>query len=171
MRSRRFAVVAFVIAVAGAPASSWAQEASRWDVGIGAAVVQYDLAGVGNAPGFVVRASRDLTPHVVLEARGLLAWPEQQSGPSTFFVPEVQLQYRWNVARFSPYVGGGGGFARTSSPFRSDWDTSLSLAAGTAIRLTERAALIGELRLRGVDRFAGSTAEWTAGMAWRLPSF
>ena len=161
----------FFIAVAAAPASLWAQDASRWDVGVAGSVVQYDLSGVGNAPGVVVRASRDLTPHVVFEARGLLAWPEQQSGPSTFFVPEVQLQYRWNVARFSPYVGGGGGFARNSSPFRTDWDTTLSLAAGTSVRLTEQMAVTGELRLRGVDRFAGSTAEWTAGLAWRLPSF
>jgi hypothetical protein len=171
MRARvvGFLSCAFILVCAHGSAS--AQDFSRWDVGLNAVVVQYDLVGVGNAPGVAFRASRDLTRHVVLEAQSLLAWPEQQSGPSTLFVPEAQLQYRWNVARFSPYVGGGAGLALTQSPVRTDWDSTLSASVGTGIRLTERVGLKGELRLRGIDRFAASTAEWSLGMAWRLPSF
>lgn len=172
MPLRRLAVASFVVAVASAPASLRAQEPSRWDVGVAASIVNYDLSGVGTTPGLVVRASRDLTPHVVLETRGLFAWPDQQSGPSTFLAPEVQLQYRWNIARFSPYVGAGGGFAMNRSPFRTDWDPTISFAAGTGMRLTEGVGLTGEFRLRGVEtRFTGTTAEWSVGMAWRLPSF
>ena len=172
MRVRGVAIVSFIIAVAAAPASAWAQQASLWDVGVAAAVVQYDLSGVGTAPGLVIRGSRTLSPHVVFEARGLFAWPDQQSGPSTFLVPEAQLQYRWNVARFSPYVGAGGGFARTSSPLRTHWDPTFSFAAGTGIQLTDGVGITGEFRLRGVEtRFTGTTAEWSAGMTWRLPSF
>ena len=152
--------------------SASAQDSPRWNVGVAAVGVQYDLSGVGNAPGVAVRAGRDVTPKLVLELRGLLAWPDLQSGPSTFFVPEAQLQYRWNVARFSPYVGGGGGVAMVKSPFRTEWDPTFSVSAGTGVRLTERVGVIGELRLRGIERrFTGSTAEWSLGMAWLLPSF
>lgn len=172
MGLRRLAVVSVAVIAACAPASLWAQEASRWDVGVAASVVNYDLSGVGTTPGLVVRASRDLTPHVLVEARGLFARPDQQSGPSTFLVPEAQLQYRWNIARFSPYVGAGGGFAMNKSPLRTDWDPTISFAAGTGVRLVEGLALTGEFRLRGVEtRFTGTTAEWSVGMAWRLPSF
>lgn len=172
MRIRLLAVCSLMVAGASAPAVASAQDGSSWDVGVAAAVVQYDLSGVGSAPGLVVRASRDLSRHVVLDTRGLVAWPDQQSGPSRLFVPEVQLQYRWNVSRFSPYVGGGGGVALVRSPFRTDWDPTLSISVGTGVRLSERVQLIGELRLRGVEwRFTGSTAEWSFGMGWRLPSF
>lgn len=58
------------------------------------------------------------------------------------------------------------------SPFRTEWDPTFSVSAGTDVSLTERVGLIGELRLRGIERrFTGSTAEGSLGMAWRLPSF
>ena len=170
MRLVSLTVLAFVV-VSAMPSQASAQEAARWDFGVSAAVVQFDLSGVGTTPGLVVRASRDLSPHMVLETRGLVAWPDQQSGRSTLFVPEAQLQYRWSIARFTPFVGGGGGFARVSSPFRTDWDPTLSVAGGTGVRLTDRVGLMGELRLRGIDNFAASTAEWSVGMTWRLPAF
>jgi len=170
MRFRSLAVLSFVLASA-IPSSVSAQEAARWDFGAGPSVVQYDLSGVGTTPGLAVRAARDLSPHVVLETRALFAWPDQRFGRSTLFIPETQLQYRWNIARFTPFVGGGGGFAMVRSAFHTDWDTTLSVAGGTGIRLTDRVGLIGELRLRGIDNFAASTAEWSVGMTWRLPAF
>ena len=170
MRFRSVAVCSFVMLL-GVTSTASAQESGRWDFGAAAAAVQYDLVGVGTVPGLVVRASRDLSPHVVLETRGLLAYPEEQSYRSTLFVPEAQLQYRWNIARFSPYIGGGGGFAMVQSPFRTDWDSTVSVGGGTGFRLTDRVGVMGELRLRGIDRFAASTAEWSVGMTWRLPAF
>jgi hypothetical protein len=170
MRIRSVAVLAFV-AVTAIPFKASAQEAARWNFGAAASIINYDLNGVGTTPGMVFTASRELTRHVVLETRGLLAWPDETFGRSTLFIPEAQLQYRWNIARFTPFVGGGGGFARRSSPFHSDWDTTLSVAGGTGIRLTDRVGVLGELRLRGIDDFAASTAEWSVGMTWRLPAF
>ncbi len=170
MRRLHLAVCSFVMIVGVASAAS-AQEPGRWEFGTAAAVVQYDLVGVGNAPGFAVRAARDLSTHIVLETRGLVAWPEQRSGRSTLFVPEAQIQYRWNIARFSPYVGAGGGLAMVRSHIRTNWDSTLSVAGGTGIRLTDRVGVMGELRLRGIDSFAASTAEWSVGMTWRLPAF
>jgi opacity protein-like surface antigen len=126
----------------------------------------------GSAAGIAVRTRRNLTSNVGLEFGGLFAKPEQQFGPSTLFVPEAQLQYRWGAGRLSPYVGGGIGAALVKSDFRTDWDPTLSFAVGTGVRLTERLGVTGEFRLRGHDwDFVGTSAEISAGLAWRLPSF
>jgi hypothetical protein len=119
-----------------------------------------------------VRASREFLPNVRLEFGGVFAKPDQQFGPSTLFLPEAQLQYRWNANRLSPYVGGGLGAALVRSDFHTDWDPTLSVAAGMGVRLTDALGLTGEVRLRGHEwRFTGTTAEVSAGLAWRLPSF
>jgi len=164
--------LSFVFAlVAGGVSTAHAQDSS-WDLAVSAARIDYDLTGTGSAAGLAVRTTRELTPNISIELRGLYAKPEQQFGPSTQFVPEAQLQYRWNTGRLSPYVGGGVGVAMAKSDFRTDWDPTLSVAVGTGIRLTEGLALTGEFRLRGHEwRFVGTTAEFSAGLAWRLPSF
>jgi hypothetical protein len=130
------------------------------------------LSGVGTTPGVAVRATRDVSPHVALEVRGLYARPSQQFGSSTLFIPEAQVQFRWNVARFAPYVGVGTGAALVTSPLVTDWDPTISFSGGTAVRITEQLAVLGELRLRGIEwRFTGSTAEVSAGLAWRFSTF
>ena len=86
-------------------------------------------------------------------------------------MPEVLLHYTWNAGRVSPYAGGGIGTALRTAGFFSDWDPTLSVAGGAAVKLTDRLSLTGELRLRGHEwRFAGTTTELGAGLAWRLPS-
>ena len=163
-----FVCLASVIAVS--PAS--AQSSAGLDVSVSAARLDYDLSGVGNTAGMAVRATRDLTSNVRLEVGGTFAKPNQQFGPSTLFMPEAQLQYRWGAGRLAPYVGGGLGAALVKSDLHSDWDPTLSFAVGTGVRLTERLGLTGELRLRGHEwDFVGTTAEISAGLAWRLPSF
>ena len=159
------------VLVAVVSTSAFAQDRA-WDLGISAAHVEFDLSGTGTAAGVSARATRYFTPHVALEIRGLFAKPEQQSGPSTLFAPDVQIQYRWNLARFSPYVGGGVGFAAVKSPLRTDWDPTTSIAVGTGVRLTDRLGLLGEFRLRGFEwDYVGSTAEWSIGMTWGGPTF
>jgi hypothetical protein len=153
----------FVLAGFG---SAFAQQPS-WDFGISVARLDYDLSGTGTAAGVAGRAARDLTRHLGIEVRGLFARPEQQSGPSTLFAPDLQVQYRWKFARLTPYVGGGLGFAAVTSPIRTDWDPTTSVAVGTGFRLTDRARIVGELRLRGFEwNYVGSTAEWSVGLAW-----
>jgi hypothetical protein len=162
----------FVLAL-GLPGASIAQaQSTSWgDLAVSAARIDYDLSGVGSAPGLTVRAARELFPNVRLEFGGLFAKPDQQFGPSTLFLPEAQLQYRWGLGRISPYVGGGIGAALVRSDFHTDWDPTLSVAAGTGVRLTERVGITGEVRLRGHEwRFTGTTAELSAGLVWRLPS-
>jgi hypothetical protein len=177
--SMRLVPLVFLVSVlASSPAL--AQNPSWGDFALTAAVIDYDLSGTGRTAGFGARITRDLTDHLVLEGRGLFARPTQQSGPSTLFVPEAQLQYRWHLGRVTPFAGGGLGAAMVHSNFRSDystdWDLTMSVAGGTGVRLTEQLGLIGELRVRGIEwdfpgNFPASTAEWSLGLAWRLPAF
>ena len=169
---RRLVVLAvFTLAVAGG-STAHAQEPGWGDLTVSAARIDYDLSGTGSAAGIAVRTRRDLTSNIGLEFGGLFAKPEQQFGPSTLFVPETQLQYRWAAGRWSPYVGGGIGAALVKSDFRSDWDPALSLAVGTGVRITERLGVRGEFRLRGHEwDFVGTTAEISAGLAWRFRPF
>ena len=149
-----------------------AQSPSWGDFAVSSAAVNYDLSGTGTTPGLAARITRDVTPNVALEVRGLYARPDQQFGLSSLFIPEAQLQYRWNVGRVSPYVGGGIGLAIVRSAVHDETDPALSAAAGARVRLTERVGLLGEMRLRGIEwGFTGSVAEWSAGLSWRLPSF
>ena len=162
--------VAVLVLVGGSLAQ--AQDRSWGDLNVSLARIDYDLSGTGSAAALAVRTTRNLTSNVRVEFGALFAKPEQQFGPSTLFVPEAQLQYRWNLGRVSPYVGGGIGAALMRSDFRNDWDPALSVAAGTAVRLSERLAVTGEFRLRGHEwRSTGTTAEISTGLAWRLPSF
>ena len=165
-----FAFVLFSSSPALAQNSSWG------DVTVSAGRVDYDLSGVGNAPGFAVATKKHLTSNIALELRGLFARPCQQfqdcetEGPATLFVPEAQLQYRWFAGRFEPFVGAGLGASWLRASFDSDWAPTVSFSAGTGVRLTDRLALTGEFRLRGHEyRFTGTTTEVNAGLTWTLP--
>jgi len=173
MRFRYLATLSFAFALVISAAPPAHAQTSGWgDLSISAARIDYDLSGTGSAPGFAIRTTRDLSPHVALEFGGVLAKPEQQFGTSSLFMPEAHVRYRWNVGRFSPYMSGGMGASLVTSAFHSDWDPTLSIAGGTGVRLTERLAVVGELRIRGHQfDFAGSTADISAGLAWRFPSF
>jgi opacity protein-like surface antigen len=173
----------FVCAILISGASiAQAQDASWGDLGISVGRIDFDLSGTGNARGLVVRTTRHLSSHVNLEFRGLYAeycsdqiWgecvPDQQSGSTSLFMPEAQLQYRWNVGRVSPYIGGGIGAARVKSSLDAQWDPTFSAAFGTSVYVTDRLGITGEFRLRGHEaRLTGTTSEVTVGLAWRLRS-
>lgn len=161
-----FSVVVAGVSPAHAQGSSWGELA------VSAVRLDYDLSGVGSAAGVAVRTTRNLSSNISLEVGGLFAKPNQQFGPSTLFMPEAQLRYRWNAGRVSPHVGGGLGAALVKSPFHSNWDPTLAVAAGTGVRLTDSLSAVGEVRLRGHEwRFTGTTTELSAGLAWRIPSF
>jgi hypothetical protein len=165
-------VSSFVVALAVAGASPARAQDSFGDLNISLARIDYDLSGTGSAAALAVRTSHDLSSNVRLEVGALFARPDQQFGPSTLFMPEVQLQYRWNTGRFTPFAGGGIGAALARSDFGSEWDPTLSVSVGTNFRLTESLGVTGQFRLRGHEwRSTGTTAEVSAGLAFRLPSF
>ena len=162
----------------GGAASAHAQDVRWGELSITAGRVDYDLSGVGGTSGLAVRMTKDLTPGLGLELRGLFARPCQQFqsckdvGPATLLIPEAQLQYRWHLGRVEPFVGAGAGVAALRSSISTDVDPTMSFSAGTGVRLTDRLALTGEFRLRGHEfRFVGTTTEVNAGLSWRLPVF
>lgn len=169
--SRVLAACVFSFVSAGV-STAYAQNTSWGDVAVSVARLDYDLSGVGSAPAVAVRLTRDLSSSVSLELGGVFAKPNQQFGPSSLFMPEAQVRYRWSAGRLSPYVGGGLGTALVKSAFDSDWDPTMSVAAGTGVRLTNRLSVTGEFRLRAHEwRATGTTTELSAGLAWALPSF
>jgi hypothetical protein len=172
MRIKYRVTLPFVCVFVIAGASTAGAQGSWGDLAVSVGRMDYDLSGTGHAPSFAVRATRDLSSNVALEFGGVFAKPNQQFRVSTLFMPEAQIRYRWNVGRVSPYVGGGLGAALVKSFFHTDWDPTLSVAGGTGVRLTDRVAVTGELRIRNHEwAFSGTTTELSAGLAWRLPSF
>ena len=171
-------IVCFASVLCLSVGSAHAQDSSWGELSITAGRVDFDLSGVGTTSGVAVRTTRNLTSHVGLELRGLVARPCQQFqsckdvGPATLFVPEAQLQYRWNAGRVEPFVGAGLGVSALRSSLLTTWDPTVSFTAGSSVRLTDRLALSGEFRLRGHEfRFTGTTTEVNAGLSWRLPAF
>lgn len=144
--------------------------AAQHAVSVTAGVMDFDLSGTGQTLVAAVRATRALTNHVAVEAGASFATPEQQFGPSTFLAPEVQLQYHWQLGRVRPYAGGGIGLAHERANLAdNDTDFTWSGAGGLRVDLTDRAAIVGEMRVRGIEvDFTGSTAEWVGGLTWRL---
>ena len=135
-----------------------------------AGVMDFDLSGTGQTFVAAVRATRAITDHVGVEVGASFAKPEQQFGPSTFLAPDLQLQYHWRVGRVRPYAGGGIGFAHVRANLAdNETDFTWSGAGGVRIDLTDRAAVVGEMRVRGIEvDFTGTTAEWVGGVTWRL---
>jgi hypothetical protein len=167
--SRVIILFAFAVCAAGA-STAYAQDSS-WRLGAALMRMDYDLSGTGHAPALAIRARRDLWSNVSLEVGGTYAKPSQQYGGATLFMPEVQLHYNWTAGRVSPYAGGGIGTALRTAPLVNDWDPTLSVAGGAAVRLTDRLSLTSELRVRNHEwQFAGTTTELGVGLAWRLPA-
>ena len=176
MRFRVVVSSVFAFVICAAPAAQ-AQGALQ-DIKLSASAIDFDLSGTGKTTGVVASVTRTLTPHVALELRSVFARPCQQfqsckdAGPATLIAPEAQVQYRWSAGRLEPYVGAGLGASMLRSAVHTDWDPTMSFAAGTGVRLTDRLAVTGEVRLRGHGwRATGTTAEIAAGLAWRLPGF
>ena len=175
MRSTLFVACVTAVLLAGAT-SAQAQES--WTLNVSASYLDFDLSGTGQTGGLAVRATRPLSSSVVLEIGSTFARPCQQfqdckaTGPATLFAPEAQLQYHWGLGRFEPYVGAGLGASALRSSLRTDWEPTMSVGVGTAVRVTDQLALTGEFRLRGHEwRFVGTTTEIAAGLSWRLPRF
>src|SRR5262245_46277630 len=82
-------------------------QAAQNSITVGFSMMEFDLAGVGTAPGMIIRASRALNGHVAVEGSFPMSWLNEDFGRSTLFAPEAHLQYHWKAGRFRPYAGGG----------------------------------------------------------------
>jgi outer membrane protein with beta-barrel domain len=169
MNRRVVRSMCLVTALFLAPKAAHAQAAQN-SIVAAVSMTEFDLAGVGTAPGMIIRASRALTGHVAVEGSFQMSWLSEDFGRSKLFAPEAHLQYHWQAGSFRPYVGGGAGIAwRDRGLFgNSEANLTLSVVGGTRFDVTERLGLLGELRLRGIDPdFSGSTADVMGGVSWR----
>ena len=182
-RRRLTLALAVVAALALRPASGAAQgsalptasqAASRRPIAsVSAGLMQFDLSGTGSAPMAALRLDLPWSTHLWFEPGVVVSRPEQQFGArSTFVVPEVHVHAILPLGTVAPYVGGGVGYAldlRANRDGESTGSLSLAAALGARFQLTRRAGARAELRVRTLGtEFSGSTAEWTAGLSWRL---
>jgi Outer membrane protein beta-barrel domain len=162
--------VAAVLVCSHTTAVSAQEAAARNTISATAGALNFDLSGTGTTVGVAVRGTRALTPHIALETGVLFARPDLQGGGrATLFAPEVHLQYHWRAGMFAPYAGGGIGFGHQSRDGANATNLALSAAGGPRAYVTPRMAVIGEFRLRGLERdFSGTTAEVMGGLSFDL---
>ena len=116
-----------------------------------------------------VRLEIPLARYVLLEPGVTFGRYDPQFGSMvSLFFPEVQIQLGGTGGPVNPYLGVGAGPAFAFSNGASATELGLSAAVGIRVRLTSMWGARGELRVRAIDPFVGTTAEWGIGISRRL---
>jgi hypothetical protein len=125
-----------------------------------AGVSQYDLSGTGTTAFGAVRLELPIGERLVVEP-GLTYLPyESQGGRRTHhLLPEVQLQVQTRRT-IRPYLGVGVGSSWAVTPGRDFHDLTLSAATGVRVLTRSGWILGGELRVRTIDPWTGTTGDW-----------
>jgi hypothetical protein len=128
----------------------------------------YDLAGTGTAGFGAVRFDLPSGRALVFEP-GLTVFRYSTSAGEriTYLLPELGVQVQVPGGPVRPYVGGGLGFSEFLSG-RGQSDLTLHAAAGLRADVGAGWGLRGEVRVRSIDPFAGSTADFGVGLSRRL---
>lgn len=130
---------------------------------------QYDLSGTGTAPFAAVRVMVPVHPVLSVEpSLGWMSYDSQFDDRTTLWFPEGQLVLHPWAGRVRPYLGAGAGVALVSGPGDDDIETTLSAALGALFDLNETWGVRGELRIRAVDPWVGTTADWGLGVTRRF---
>ena len=161
---------ALVLAAAAAlPAPAAAQDEMSASVALVGGAFQYDLSGTGTVPFGGVRLSLPMHAWIVIEPGLTYAAYDAQDGEGVpLLIPEAQLQGRIEMGRVDPFLGLGAGGVFDLREDRSGGEllvSTYSAAAGARAWLGRGWTGRAELRVRGVDGFTGSAAEWTLGIA------
>jgi hypothetical protein len=147
-------------------------DARRPAVAIIGGAVQYDLSGTGTRGFGGVRAQVPVLRHLVVEPgvtymnyrlQGILRGPRV-----AMWFPEVQLQAELPLGAVRPYLGAGAGIAVASLLDERDVEATASVTGGARVALPGGWGAGGELRVRAVDPFTGTTAEWGVFLSRRL---
>jgi outer membrane protein with beta-barrel domain len=130
---------------------------------------QYDLSGTGTSGFGGLRLELPVAQLFVIEPGLTYARYSSQFGPSVnYLIPELQAQIQVPGSTVRPFLGGGIGLAHAWAEGDHASDLSLSAGIGTRIRLATLWSARAELRVRSIDPFHGTVAEWTAGIARRF---
>lgn len=141
------------------------------------AFVRSDFRSDGTAPVWGARIRFPLSRWVAIEPAFYLTSftvddpPEDVDREGHLTMVDFQLQLQLPTGRVRPYLGVGAGGAADFRDQRGADDFVMSTftgAAGVHVGVTERIRLVGEVRLRSLDDFAGRGVGLHAGVAWRL---
>lgn len=109
---------------------------------------------------------------MVLELAGSVADPAEGAELSTASVFEAQVQLPIRLGEtLTPYVGAGGGFAKTYTGAEEDeeFQTALVASAGVKWALAEQLGLVVDARVRGIGTdFAGAHTDLTVGLRYQF---
>jgi hypothetical protein len=161
-----------LLSIAGVDAlSAQAAPLSGSGIALMGGAAQYDLSGTGTTGVVSIRLDDMPKRWLVTELSLAYLHPPMQSGArETLLIPEGQLQVQVPFSYVMPYLGIGGGAAFAHAGGHSETTATASVATGLRVILPNApVSLQAELRVRGIgSSFAGSTAEWTGGLRWRL---
>ena len=128
-------------------------------------VSQYDLSGTGTGPFAAVRYERLIRPALIAGAGIAYMTDRQEFRVREHHVfPEVMLQLQVPRGSLRPYLGAGAGLAFSSAGDFSETDWTLAGAGGLRIAAGSAWSIRGELRIRAVDPWVGTTADWGFGV-------
>lgn len=130
---------------------------------------QFDLSGTGTSVAVSFRASHELSRILVLEgAVAHLPYTTQADDDVHHLFPELQLQLQWPGRRALPYLGAGVGASWGFRPETTELEATLSGTGGVRIPVAGSWAIQAELRVRSVDPWTGTTADWGLGLTGTL---
>jgi hypothetical protein len=134
---------------------------------VSAGPAQYDLSGTGTTPSAAVRALFPIHRRFAIEPSiGWLSYESQAERRRTLWFLEGQILFQRSAGRVRPFLGVGSGYA-----WEGGDDTNvgtLSASVGALLGLDDAWGLRGELRIRAIDPWVGTTAEWGFGITRRF---
>jgi len=153
-----------VAAAAIFPAHAHAQDRGSFTVLGG--ITHLDLSGVATAPIVSFRGTSSLDRTLVVEgALGYLAYGSQADLTVHHLLPEVQVQVQRRGSRTRSYLGAGVGLSHERWPEADFTELTTSAAVGIRVPMGADWSLQGEVRLRAIDPWTGSTVDFGMGVA------
>lgn len=156
-----------LVLLASGPADVGAQERSALTVSGGPA--PYDLSGTGTAWVAGAEVSRALVGRMLWAEAGTRLFSYQSQGESTIthLFPEAGLRLQLPVGPIRPYVGAGAGGSLVIEG-RSDTEVTLHALVGLRIDANPNWHLRPEMRIRSVDPWTGTVADFALGVGYRF---
>lgn len=160
------AILSLAIALNTAPAAGQTQHPA-W-ASLSAGVSSYDLSGTGNAPVVAAGVSIDVAgPLVVEPALAFFHYSTLFSGSVTYLLPEVGVHFAPRIGPVRPMLGVGVGVSRVVQGFTST-DLAVHALLGIRAQVIESVEVRGQLRVREIDPWAATMADFMVGVGWRL---
>jgi hypothetical protein len=161
-------IMAAAAALVGAPVTAAAQSAGP-SLSVTGGMTEYDLSGVGKTAMVGVRAQLPVTGSLLVEpGLGYMNYDSQGLSRTSLWFPEVQLQAELPLRAVRPYLGLGAGAALVSTAAQRQTELTFSTAAGVRVALGGGWGVGGELRVRAVDPWTATTADFGLSISRRL---